>query len=159
MQRGTGFSDMDAGHLTLFWVFTVGFSDFFLWSPHETMKKKLSKWHQILRGFRKFKNKQILKVTAVYAIWNPKSVRCPASISENPVPYFFCCHRCFMVIRRGSFTQKGWTLNTNQRLGTWKRDKNIYKIFNWKKVDFFLFFYLHFSWLYGSWHQQRILEK
>ena len=34
----------------------------------------------------KSKNKQILKVTALYVIWNPKSVKCPASISENPVP-------------------------------------------------------------------------
>ena len=32
----------------------------------------MSKWHQILRGFRKSKNKQILKVTALYVIWNPK---------------------------------------------------------------------------------------
>ena len=36
----------------------------------------------------KSKNKQILKVTALYVIWNPKSVKCPASISENPVPLF-----------------------------------------------------------------------
>ena len=48
----------------------------------------MSKWHQILRGFMKSKNKQILKVTALYLIWNPKSVKCPASISENPVPLF-----------------------------------------------------------------------
>ena len=41
-----------------------------------------------LRGFRKSKNKKILKVTALYVIWNPKSVKCPASISENPVPLF-----------------------------------------------------------------------
>ena len=34
------------------------------------------------------KNKQILKVTALYVIWNPKSVKCPASISENPVPLY-----------------------------------------------------------------------
>ena len=34
----------------------------------------------------KSKNKQILKVTALYVIWNLKSVKCPASISENPVP-------------------------------------------------------------------------
>ena len=34
------------------------------------------------------KNKQILKVTALYVIWNPKSVKCPASISENPVLLF-----------------------------------------------------------------------
>ena len=34
----------------------------------------------------KSKKKQILKVTALYVIWNPKSVKCPASIAENPVP-------------------------------------------------------------------------
>ena len=34
----------------------------------------------------KSKNKQILKVTALYVIWNLKSVKCPASISDNPVP-------------------------------------------------------------------------
>ena len=38
--------------------------------------------------FHEIQNKQILKVTALYVIWNPKSVKCPASISENPVPLF-----------------------------------------------------------------------
>ena len=32
----------------------------------------MSKWYQILRGFRKSKNKQILKVTALYLMWNPE---------------------------------------------------------------------------------------
>jgi len=32
----------------------------------------LSKWYQILRGFRKSWNKQILKVTALYLMWNPE---------------------------------------------------------------------------------------
>ena len=35
-KRGTGFSDMDAGHLTLFGVFR-----FFPLVPHETMKIKV----------------------------------------------------------------------------------------------------------------------
>jgi hypothetical protein len=53
-----------------------------------------------LRGFMKSKNKQILKVTALYVIWNPKSVKCPASISENPVPLCTTCIACKNPVRK-----------------------------------------------------------
>ena len=37
--------------------------------------------------------------------------------------------------------------------------KVISKIYGWKVQKLCLFFYLHFTWLYGSWHPQRILKK
>ena len=48
------------------------FSSFFFLSNYgnlETMKKKLSKSAQILRGFTKSKKKPMLKISAVYLIW------------------------------------------------------------------------------------------
>ena len=46
----------------------------------------MSKVHQILRGFRKPKTSRFWKL--LYVIWNLKSVKCPAFISENPVPLY-----------------------------------------------------------------------
>ena len=48
----------------------------------------------------KSKNKQILKVTSLYVIWNPKSVKCPASISENPVPLYWDLHPFFRLVSK-----------------------------------------------------------
>ena len=49
---------------TIHWFF----STFHLVPPLETMKTKLSKWAQILRGFTKLKMKHMLKISAVYLI-------------------------------------------------------------------------------------------
>ena len=52
----------------------LGFLDFFKWSPgppFERIKIKVVLMIQNLIGFRKSKNKQIQKVTALHLIWNP----------------------------------------------------------------------------------------
>ena len=43
----------------------------------------MSKWYQILRGSRKSKNKQILKVTALYLMWNQKISKDPPSCGQD----------------------------------------------------------------------------
>ena len=43
----------------------------------------MSKWYQILTGSRKSKNKQILKVTALYLMWNQKICKDPPSCGQD----------------------------------------------------------------------------
>ena len=43
----------------------------------------MSKWPQILRSFRKLKDNQILKVTALYVIWNPEICRDPPTCGQD----------------------------------------------------------------------------
>ena len=56
------------------------------------MKIKIVKWHQILRGFKKSKNKQILKVIALYIMWNPENCQGPPTCGQDDLVlliYFF----------------------------------------------------------------------
>ena len=52
----------------------------------------MSKWYQILRGFRKSKNKQILKVTAIYFIWNPEICQDPPSCGQDDLVLSYDIH-------------------------------------------------------------------
>ena len=45
----------------------------------------MSKSHKILRRFRNSKNKQILKVTALYVIWNPEICPDPPTCGQHDV--------------------------------------------------------------------------
>ena len=61
----------------------------------------------------KSKNKQILKITALYVIWNPKSVKCPASISENPVPLYWSKVKWSFFKFSGLLKKKNFTVLVN----------------------------------------------
>jgi hypothetical protein len=44
-----------------------------------------------LRAFRKIKNKQILKVTALYVIWNPEICQDPTTCGQDDLVLYKSC--------------------------------------------------------------------
>ena len=73
----------------------IGFWGFF---------KGLSEWAQILTGFTKFYTKQILKISAVYLLWNLKICQDPQTRSKV-IRFFlhifekdsFCWYKCAQI--------------------------------------------------------------
>ena len=59
------------------------FQHFSFGPPLETMKKKLSKEAQILRGFMKLKKKHLLKISAVYLIGKAEICQDPPTWSQD----------------------------------------------------------------------------
>ena len=64
----------------------------------------------------KLKKKHMLKISAVYLIGNPKSVKCPASISENPVPLFHPIVVRYPSAEKEPIMEIGFRLETRTKL-------------------------------------------